>query len=217
MDSLAHSYLAVGRRGEALSLLEAGALKDSYHFLTLAAVQLWFGEDEAYAATRRRFLASAREAKDGRTARRATLAGGLRPSSDRAELESLLALGRKAAELGKGSWDLLALGMAEFRNGHLAAAAEALHPAANADQDANAAGTSAFYRAMSLSQQGKKDEARGVASLAAARMEPLPVDERKLFAPAGQDSFILWLAYKEAKALIGFDAPLAGPARTDGK
>ena len=90
----------------------------------------------------------------------------------------MLALGRKAVKLNRGPWELLALGMAEFRNGHFAAAAEALLAAAKAGKDVNAAGIAAFYRAMSLFQQGKKDEARKLATEAAAQMKPLPKDEQ---------------------------------------
>ncbi len=150
-------------------------------------------------------------------ARGATLAGSLRPSSDQAELDALLALGRKAVELNKGPWERLALGMAEFRNGHFAAADEALVSAAKAGQDANVTGISTFYRTMSLFQQGKKDEARELAIQAATRMEPLPVDEQKQAMPHGSNDLILWLAYKEAKAMIGFDPAPAAPAKPDGK
>ena len=45
-------------------------------------------------------------------------------------------------------------------------------------------------------------------------MRPLPVDERKpLFGGANHDHVIMWLAYKEAKALIQFDATPAAPAQ----
>jgi hypothetical protein len=38
-------------------------------------------------------------------------------------------------------------------------------------------------------------------------MKPLPKDEQNpLDSQATRDDLILWLAYKEAKALIGFDA-----------
>jgi hypothetical protein len=44
-------------------------------------------------------------------------------------------------------------------------------------------------------------------------MKPLPRDEKSPLADkAGHDDLILWLAYKEAKELIGFDAtPAAAP------
>ena len=58
-------------------------------------------------------------------------------------------------------WRLLALGMAEYRNGNHAAAIEALLAAAKAgSNNPIVTGISAFYRAMSLSRQGKSDEAR---------------------------------------------------------
>jgi hypothetical protein len=64
-------------------------------------------------------------------------------------------------------------------------------------------GTSAFYRAMSLFRQGQKDEARKLAIAATAKMKPLPKDnENPLADDATPDDLILWLAYKEAKAMI---------------
>ena len=67
---------------------------------------------------------------------------------------------------------------------------------------------------MSLFRQGKHDEARKLAIAAAAKMKPLPKDEQNPLADgAGHDDLILWLAYKEAKAMIQFDA--APPARAE--
>jgi hypothetical protein len=65
--------------------------------------------------------------------------------------------------------------MAEYRSGHFAEADSALLAAANgAKADLLAAGTSSFYRAMSLFRQGKENEARKLATEATARMKPLP-------------------------------------------
>jgi hypothetical protein len=73
-------------------------------------------------------------------------------------------------------------------------------------------GIAAFYRAMSLYRQSKKDEARKLAIAATAKMKPLPKDEQNPFANgAYYDDLILWLAYKEAKSMIQFDA--APPAK----
>ena len=216
MNDMAYGYLAAGRRAEALDLLQSPIGNGSEQFLALAAVQVLFGEDEAYAATRRRFFAYAKGIGHRVVANQATMAGALRPSSDPADLEALLVLGRKAVEIGKGDWELLALGMAEFRNGHFTAADEVLSSAARAGQDDVVAGISAFYRAMSLSRQGKEDEAREVATRAAARMRMPTQDEQKPCFPRGSADLILWLAYKEAKALIGFDAPPVAPAKPDG-
>ena len=77
---------------------------------------------------------------------------------------------------------------------------------------------SAFYRAMSLFRQGKTDEARKLATEAAAKMKPPPVDEQNpLASGGGQDELVMWLAYKEAKAMIQFDATPNNPATRDGK
>ena len=49
-------------------------------------------------------------------------------------------------------------------------------------------------------------------------MKPLPADEQNpLAGNADHDDLILWLAYKEAKALIKFDAAPAAPATPNGK
>jgi hypothetical protein len=77
------------------------------------------------------------------------------------------------------------------------------------------AGTSTFYRAMSLFRHGKENEARKLATEAAATMKPLPKDEKNpLAGNASADDLMLWLAYKEAKALIQFDA---APAQSQSK
>ena len=82
----------------------------------------------------------------------------------------------------------------------------------------NVMGTSAFFRAMSLFRQGKKDEARKLAIAAAAQMKPPPKDQRNPLADgADHDELILWLAYKETKAMIHFDAAPASPETPDGK
>ena len=71
---------------------------------------------------------------------------------------------------------------------------------------------------MSLFRQGKEAEARQVALAAAATMKPLPKDEQKPLAnKATHDDLILWLAYKEAKAMIQFDAAPRAKAENDKK
>ena len=124
-------------------------------------------------------------------------------------------------KLGNGLewWCLLALGMAEYRSGNDAAADRALLAAAKAGpNDPQVTGISTFFRAMSLFRQGKKDEARKLAIAAAAKMKPLPADEQNpLAGSAGEGDLILWLAYKEAKAMIRFEAALAPPERPHGK
>ena len=146
-----------------------------------------------------------------RTAERAAKACSILPSASKAELEAALALARKGVELDQDGklreWTLLTLGMAEYRIGHFAAADEALVAADKAGpNNPHVTGISAFYRALSLFRQGKEEEARQLALAAAAKMKPLPKDEQNPLAnKSTHDDLILWLAYKEAKALIHFD------------
>ena len=85
-----------------------------------------------------------------------------------------------------------------------AAALEALDAAAKAGPtNPQVTGIAAFYRSMSLFRQGKEAEARQLALAAAAKMKPLPKDEQNPLAnQATHDDLIVWLAYKEAKAMI---------------
>src|SRR5262249_20751866 len=157
------------------------------------------------AATRQRIVAFAKDTKEAITAERAAKACSILPSTDKAELEAALAMGRAGVKLGKvgefGEWNQLALGMAEYRSGNDAAAAQA------APNNPHITGTAAFYRAMSLFRQGKKEEARKLVISAAVGMKPLPADEQNPLAnvappPGGGDTqeyLILWLAYKEAR------------------
>ena len=218
---LAGCNMAAGRPREARALLEecsTASRNDATISCQVAALQAWFGHDEGYAATRQRSLAFARGTGDATLALCAGQAGALRPSTDGAVLEAVLALGRKAVGLHEGQRERLALGMAEFRSGHFAAADLALRSDAEAGPDVTTAGTAAFYCAMSLFQQGKEDEAREVAARAAAGMRPLPRDDQaSMVGNANLDTMILWLACKEAKAMIGFAERHAASAKPDGK
>ena len=226
---LADAYVAGGRTREAIPhLANAYAVNPSDTLLSLkvAALQAWFGQEKELAATRQRVLAFAKDTDDANTAERAAKVCSILPHTDKVQLEAALALARKGVELGKGGewweWRLLALGMAEYRSGNDGAAQQALLAAVAAagENNLHVTGTSAFFRAMSLFRQGKPDEARRVAIAAAAKMKPLPKDENNPLAGgvnAGdyQDDLILWLAYKEAKALIRFDAGTLPKAETD--
>src|SRR5262245_16809599 len=103
--------------------------------------------------------------------------------------------------------------MAEYRSGNHAAADKALLACEQANPtNPWTPGIAGFYRALSLFRQGKRDEARKVAVVATAKVRPLPNDEKNaLTGEINHDDLILWLAYKEAKALIKFDA--APPAK----
>jgi hypothetical protein len=71
---------------------------------------------------------------------------------------------------------------------------------------------------MILFRQEKSEEARQLAVAAAAKMKPLPRDENNpLAGNVTPDDLFLWLAYKEAKALIPFDAAPPPKAENDKK
>jgi hypothetical protein len=63
--------------------------------------------------------------------------------------------------------------------------------------------TSRVYRAMALFRLGQVARAREVMADAEAEMTPPPADEKKLqMDEVNPDELILWMAYKEARALI---------------
>jgi hypothetical protein len=226
MRFLAAAHQSADHTREALPpLADASAAnpKDTLLSLRVAALQAWFGQDKELAATLGRIRAFAKDTKDAATAEQAAKACSLLPSAGNAEREAALALAHTGAELGKDStwreWPLLALGMAEYRSGHYADADEALVAADKAGpNNPHVTGISAFYRALSLFRQGKEEEARQLALAAAAKMKPLPKDEENPLANnASHDDLILWLAYKEAKALIRLDTVPPEQAKPDQK
>jgi tetratricopeptide (TPR) repeat protein len=199
----------------------------------VAAQQAWLGQEQEWAATCERGLSLARDTKSVVVAERVAKMCCLRPSNDKRRRAALL-LARHAVEFGKGHPFLpcfkLTLGMAEYRSGDFAKADAALLAAMEAGKDTpfnpDIAGTSAFYRALSLLRQGKPDKARQLATQAAAKMKPLPKDAKNPFARGGSDQdlilwlakddknplahnsdddLILWMAYREAKDAIKFD------------
>ena len=171
-----------------LAKLHAANPYSHWLFLNVASLQAWFRQDTEYADTCRRGLPWAKNTADPQEAEHTSEACCLLPSTDEAQLEAVLALARKAVELGKDSpwlpWYQMDLGMAEYRNGHFAAADTALIAAAKGAKatpdkvNPQVPGTSAFYRAMSLFRQGKEEEARQLATEAAVNMKPLPADEQ---------------------------------------
>ncbi len=226
LHNLAQALMDVGRTPEALHLLEMSFASDPRDLLASlknAALRAWLGQPEEFAAVRRRALALARGTDDVVMAEFIAKLSSILPAPDRAELDEALALGRTAAKPGdevkRRPWRLLALGMAAYRAGDDPACDAALLAAAEAGKGIPAvAGTAAFYRAMSLHRRGRIDEARKLAAEAAATMKPLPADDKNpLAGGADHDDLILWLAYKEAKALIGFDATPAAAPKPDGR
>jgi tetratricopeptide (TPR) repeat protein len=224
LTKLATAYQSAGRTREVVPLLakaSAANPQDTTLSLKVAALQAWYGQEKELAATRQRILAFAQGSSDVLAADRAAKACSIIPTTDKAVLEAALAFGRKTVKAGQvpPQWSLLALGMAEYRSGNGAAAVETLQKAAKAgSNNPRVTGISAFYRAMSLFRQGKTDEARKLVIAAVAAMKPPPADlENPLAGDTHHDDLILWLAHKEAKAMIQFDAPAAAPATPGGK
>jgi WD40 repeat protein/serine/threonine protein kinase len=207
--------IAAGRTQDALPHLVSVSTanpEDTILSMKVAALQAWFGQDKEYAETCASAIEFAKSTSVPATAERAAKICCLRPAPDSSRRDSALALARQAVKLGKADpflpWFQMTLAMAEYRGGDDASTRQALRAAAEAGKnDPYLTNLAAFYRAMSLSQQGKADEARKLLLAAAAKMKPLPKDDRNpLAGDAGHDDLILWLAYKEAKALIELDA-----------
>ena len=122
------TYESAGRTREAVPYMAkvfAANPNDTGLWIDVAFRQAWFGQEAELAATRQRILALAKGTSDRLAAERAAKVCSILPATDKAELEAGLTLARKAVELGKGgAWNLLSLGMAEYRSGHDAAAAE---------------------------------------------------------------------------------------------
>jgi tetratricopeptide (TPR) repeat protein len=216
MSALARSYLAAGQSDQALSLLTtaAGNFGNSLADLQLAAFQTWLGKEADYTATCRRFLEWAKDTRKPVDAQRASESASIRPQADPKMREAALLLARRAVEMGQQENSSLlpqfqmALGIAEYRSGHYpqadqALAAVAAAPSQDKDTSAKIRALAGFYRAMNLFRQGRETEAQALFSATEAAMKPLPADEQKpAVSESNQDNFILWLAYKEARALI---------------
>ena len=220
MGDLAASYLAVGRVTEGLPLLEEASARspaNTIAALKLAALQVWFGKEAEHAANCERVLNWAAGTNLAEAADRAARLTCLRPNPDAPQLERALTLARRAVQIGQPNewlpWYQLSLGMAEYRTGLYPAADRTLLAVRQTDfNNPHLYGTAGFYRVMSLFRQGKPAEARQLFVQTEARMNPLPADEKNpLAGGAGHDDLIVWLAYKEAKALL--DSSALGQSR----
>jgi tetratricopeptide (TPR) repeat protein len=214
-EAVAVVYQGTDRTREGVAYLaKAFATKpqgdiDVFHARDVAALQAWFGQEKDLSASCEKALAFAKDTKSADLARWTAAMCSLRPA-DAKRHEAALVLARRAVKLAEGSPNLafpLALGIAEYRSGHFAEADAVLTTVMTRAKDyPHILGPSAYYRAMSLFQQGKRDEAWKLASEAARQMKPLPKDEEIPLAYEAYWDLVLWLAYKEAMALIQFDA-----------
>jgi len=182
--------------------------------LRLATLHVWFAQGAEHAAICQRILESSAIVEKPEDAERIAKLTCLRPVADASMRKAALALALRAIDLGHENeghlpWCRLALGMAEYRNGHYPAADEAMVTAASTAAATGSRrlcveGTASFYRAMSLFKRGKQAEARELFTTAEAKMKPLPADDKNplVDGKSDHDDLILWLACKEAKALI---------------
>jgi len=210
---LANSYDAAGRNQEAAALrLKACEVnpRATDAVLMLATWQAWFGQGTHYEATRRRLVEQTEVTAPPLTAECAAVAYCLSPSTDPVQLAKALDLARRAVQLDNGEprlpWCQLALGLAQYRNGHYANAERALSVTEQKGGEyRDLLGTARLFRAMCLFRQHRLADARSLLSQAEAQMTPPPKAARKPLIdgkPVSHNTMICWLAYKEAKALI---------------
>jgi serine/threonine protein kinase len=224
MSQLAELYYGTGHPDDGLAmdaaLLAAGKQPDTVSAMRLAALQAWFGKEAEYVTTCIGMIAWA--TTNGSTPpdfERVAKLATLHPLADSQVQNSALTLARRAVDLGQKDIDLLpwlqlALGMAEYRNGHFPSAEEAMKTAALAayfmteDSCRKVQGISGFYCAMSLAREGKADEARRLFSETESKMKSLPADKgNPLAGGADHDDLIVWLSYREAKAALNDLSP----------
>lgn len=181
----------------------------------IALLQAWFGMDTQYIATSQRILKQPLDTNDVNETSYTAMLASILPNEDKLLEEASVDLGRRAVQLMQADqWVFihqLPLGMAEYRNGRFEAAEQALL-AADEGAKKNPGGpcpaavrsAAAFYRTMSLFRQGKTAEAANLLAQAQAAMKPLPADHMNpLVDGASYQDIVAWLAFKEAKALLG--------------
>lgn len=191
------------------------SLSDTYGVMNDMAQLAWLGRIDEYQTHRKRLLEIVRDTQDPVKAERIAKACSLQPGTTEEQVVAL-ELARRAISVGGSQNDLpwfqLALGMAAYRAGRHTEAVTALTAAWDGQGDQGSlGGAAAFYHAMSLQQLGRTEEARARATAATARIAPLPSDVEDGLS-ADLDQLIMWLAYKEAKTLIGFEETAENPA-----
>jgi serine/threonine protein kinase/tetratricopeptide (TPR) repeat protein len=186
-------------------------------YLAVGADHVWFGREKEWSEMCARALELAKGTKDPSTADRVAKACCILPTTEKARLDSILALARAGVEHGKGHQYLayyqMALGMAEYRSGLFAEAEKTLAAAhAAGKQNSQIDGTASCFRAMALFRLGQVDDARKLLAEAEQRMRPRPSRTGAPLEPnTNPDDVIMWLAYNEAKALLHPAEPAPQP------
>ena len=219
--SLAEVCALAGLLDEALALWKDSSMntpQDLSAALKVAILQRWFGKDTEYLATCQRMLDLGAGTGDSISAYCVALACCLESSSDTKRIESSVKLARLAVELGKGNqvWMpkfKLVLGLAEYRQGNYLAANEEFDVVEKLSNriSFHAINAAGFFHAMSLFRQGKTADARRLFAKSETQMRNLPIHENLALANgATTNNIIVWLAYKEAKAMIQIETPSVG-------
>ena len=210
-QTLADGCAAAGRKTE-LDLVVAAHLDglrewvaefpESSAVVQLAALEIWLGNEAQYLAARRRLLAQPDDAYGRGLIGVVVESAGLLPFSESAQADHLLRLAEELAARRPliGKWAVIKA-IVHFRCGQYEEAERILAEIGTGGD--STADTGDFFRAMSLFHLGRQDEAKDLFELTAGRMKALPANERNpLAGNATTEDLVLWLAYREARALL---------------
>lgn len=184
-------------------------LREISSWMKEAALLVWTARYEEFEAYRRDKLRIAEGTEAGAVANGVAKLACLRPMEYGPMQPEVLNLAHRALELAgekEPAFRVMLVGMAEYRNGRYSEAEDTL--AALSTEFKMIRQPAAYYRVMSMIRQGKPDkreEARRLFDETEQDMLPLPAEEQ--IEDQNHDQLILWLAYKEAKALL--EAPAA--------
>ena len=226
MIDIAESAFAVGAREEAMALLAQvrrdgqGTDQGAKAGLMCAVFQVWSASYSEHDASRRLLLSEVPTGNgpvELNVAHCAAKAFSLRPSSSPTLSAQAVAFAERAVKTGINDWKMpwfrQGLGMAHFRAENFAEAERELEEGEgmalktmSGDSLTNLIVPARMFRSMSVFRQGRKEEARKLFREAEAGMPPYPANELRPVvnrAAVSYDLLIGWLAYKEARALLG--------------
>jgi len=177
--------------------------KVSFHAMKHAAIELSFGREADYTALCRQMIQWAGDQPKFAPKGRAAAMVNLRQQTDPQLRASALFLARQAVGAAPTNsflpWYQLTMGVAEYRSGHYS---EALHYLSTSERGVPVRITTArLFRAMILFHQDQRAVARQL--FAEAEVQPVPAKLQQALAEgADYDQLVLWLAYREAHALL---------------
>ncbi|MFK7850479.1 MAG: protein kinase [Akkermansiaceae bacterium] len=188
---------------------EAVEVGEPRTWLKKAAILAWTGSDQDFKRFRNDMLQKAKGTDNGRTANFAAKAACLRPIEDESVRAEVLELAKLAFESGQERPDdkgmqafrTMLAGMAQFRCGNFSKAKATLEsvdlkwpPVAQASN---------YYEVLCMIYEGgdeNLEKARELFTNTENEMPSIPSDDQ--IEDKAPDKLIVWLAYKEAKALL---------------